>query len=235
MNKPPLSGTGASALKATNAPAKRKKLTRRSVIMGAVDLADEIGVDLLTIRKLANQLGVKPMAIYHHVSSKEDILDGMIGAIYAEIQLPTVGLDWKSGIRIRMRSARSVLARHPWAAAMMDGRVNPGPEILAHHDAVLRCLRSGLDLRMAAHAYALLDAFVFGFALQEAALPFSNSEEAAEVATAVMQSFPKDAYPHLAELTIGHILQPGYDFGDEFEFGLDLILSALSARSAAVG
>jgi AcrR family transcriptional regulator len=215
-----------------NKAATRARLTRESVIAAAVGLADVIGVDPLTIRKLATSLKVKPMAIYHHVASKNEILDGMIDAVFAEIELPPDDVGWQEGMRIRTRSARLVLARHPWAAAMMDGRVNPGLATLTHHDAVLRCLRSGLSLPMAAHAYALIDAYVFGFALQEAALPFSNEEEAAQVATAMLESFPREAFPHLAELTIEHVLQPGYNFAEEFDFGLELILSALSSATA---
>jgi hypothetical protein len=114
---------------------------------------------------------------------------------------------------------------------MMESRTNPGPATLGHHDAVLRCLRGGLSLPMAAHAYAVIDAFLYGFALQEAALPFTTEEETVAVASAMLESFPRDTYPHLAELTIDHVLQPGYRFADEFEFGLDLILDGLETAA----
>lgn len=214
------------------APAVRRPLTHGTIIVAAVELADEIGVDPLTIRKLATRLGVKPMAIYHHVASKDEILDGMVDAVFAEIALPPGDMEWQAGMRVRTRSARTAFARHRWAAAMMDSRTSPGPATLAHHDAVLGCLRRGLSLRMAAHAYTLIDAFVFGFALQEAALPFSNGEESAGIVSAILESFPADAYPHLAELTMEHVLQPDYDFGVEFEFGLDLILDGLAEAAA---
>jgi AcrR family transcriptional regulator len=209
----------------------RPRLTRQRIIDAAIVLADEIGIHPLTIRRLATALGVKPMALYHHVSSKDDILDGMIDAVFAEIELPVGEPDWRAGMRARCRSARVVLARHPWAAAMMDGRVNPGPATLTHHNAVLGCLRSSLSLPMTAHAYAMIDAYVYGFALQEAALPFNTDDEAAELAETMLAGVPEDAYPHLAELTLHHVLQPGYSFAAEFEFGLELILDALELEN----
>lgn len=210
---------------------ERKPLTRDSVIAAAIELADETGIAPLTIRKLATRLGVKPMAIYHHIENKDQILDAMVDSVFAEIELPDRNVPWQEGMRARAQSARTVFARHAWAAAMMDSRTHPGPATLAHHDAVLGCLRSGLSLQMAAHAYALIDAFVFGFALQEAALPFQTEAEAAEVASVILATFPRDAYPHLAELTIDHVLQPGYAFGAEFDFGLDIILDGLAAAA----
>lgn len=209
----------------------RKPLNGDNIIQAAVTLADDIGVEPLTIRKLATRLGVKPMAIYHHVSSKEFILDGMVDHVFSEITLPPDDIDWRSGMRVRTHSAREVFARHRWAAAMMDSRRSPGAATLTHHDAVLRCLRGGLSLSMAAHAYALIDAYLFGFALTEAALPINDDDEMSELATEIMEGFPKDAYPHLAELTIEHVLKPGYSFGAEFEFGLDLILDGLAGAA----
>lgn len=209
---------------------KKQRLSADRVLDGAVALADEIGVEALTIRKLADALDTKPMTIYHHVLSKEAILDGMVDRVFGEITRPPVGLGWKPAIRIRCLSARDVLAQHPWAAALMESRTNPGPETLAHHDAVLGCFRQGgLSLEMTAHAYALLDAYVYGFALQEASLPASGGQDLAELAETIVEPLPEGTYPHLMEFTTGHVLQPGYDFRAEFEFGLDLILDALAA------
>lgn len=216
--------------------AKRSPLTRDKVIAGAVELADEIGIDPLTIRKLADHLGVKPMAIYHHVANKEEIIDGMVDQVFAEIDLPPAGMPWQDAIRVRVRSARRVLARHSWAAPMMESRTNPGPATLRHHDAVIGCLRAGgLSTVMVAHAYALIDAYLYGAALQEAGLPFSTPEEAAMIASAMVDQFPTDAYPHLAAFTFDHVLQPGYDFGEEFEFGLTLVLDGLTAAAVRDG
>ncbi len=208
----------------------RVSLTRNRVIEAAIALADATGVDALTIRKLAQALDVKPMTIYHHVAGKDAIIDGMVDQVFSEIDLPSTDTDWKSAMRQRASSARSVLARHPWAAPLMESRKTPGPATLEHHDAVLGCLRSGgLSVEMTAHAYAVIDAFIYGFALQEASLPATGGNEMAELAEAIIEAAPMDQYSHLMELTTEHILKPGYDFGNEFEFGLDLILNGLES------
>ena len=219
-------------MSATQDSTKRTRLTAERVLAGALALADEIGIDDLTIRRLADALDVKPMTIYHHVANKEAIIDGMVDLVFAEIELPDPELAWNTAIRRRCASARNVLARHRWAAPYMESRTNPGPATLAHHDAVLGCLRRALSIEMTAHAYALLDAYVYGFALQEATLPATGGEEMAELAGEMAAHFPAGQYPHLAEFTSEHVLQPGYDFTSEFDFGLDLILDGLE-RSAA--
>jgi AcrR family transcriptional regulator len=214
----------------TTATTNKQQLTAERVLAGAMELADEIGVEAFTIRKLAAALDTKPMTIYHHVPSKEAILDGMVDRVFAEIARPPIDLDWKPAIRVRCLSAREVLARHPWATPLMESRTNPGPETLAHHDAVLGCLRrGGLSLEMTAHAYALLDAYVYGFALQEASLPATGGADIAELAESIVEPVPEGTYPHLMEFTAEHVLRPGYDFRSEFDFGLDLILDALDA------
>jgi Tetracyclin repressor-like, C-terminal domain len=129
-----------------------------------------------------------------------------------------------------------VLSRHPWAIALMESRRTPGPANLRHHDAVLGCLRrAGFPVTLAAHAYSLLDAYIYGFALQEASLPFTTPEETAEVARSIMAELPAGAYPHLTELAVEHVLQPGYDYGDEYQFGLELLLDGLERAAAAAG
>jgi AcrR family transcriptional regulator len=200
-------------------------LTRQRVLEAAVALADDSGIESLTMRKLGQALGVEAMSLYYHVANKDALLDGMVDLVFAEIELPTAGSDWKSAMRRRARSARAALRRHPWAIALMESRRTPGSANLRHHDAVIGCLRAaGFSVALTAHAYSLLDAYIYGFALQEASLPFTTPEETAEVAQSIMAGFPADAYPHLAELAVQHVLQPGYDYGDEFEFGLELIL-----------
>ncbi len=222
----------AQAKPAPKTKTKAPKLSRERVLDGAMALADEIGIEAFTIRKLATALGVKPMTIYHHIPSKEAIIDGMVDRVFSEIDPPPTDLDWKPAIRRRLRSAREVLARHPWASPLMESRTSPQPAILAHHDAVLGCFRrAGFSLKMTGHAYALLDAYVYGFALQEANLPATSGEDIAELAETIIEPFT-DAYPHLAEFTAGHVLQPGYDFGNEFEFGLDILLDGLEAAVA---
>ena len=209
---------------------KRQRLTADRVLDGAMALADQIGVHDLTIRRLAEALDTKPMTIYHHLPNKEAILDGMVDRVFAEIDRPPADLGWKPAMRHRCQSAREVLSRHPWAVPLMESRTNPLPETLGHHDAVLGCLRrGGLTLEMTAHAYALLDSYVYGFALQEANLPATGGAEMADLAGGLIQPLPEGVLPHLTEFTTHHVLQPGYDFRTEFEFGLDLILDALEA------
>jgi AcrR family transcriptional regulator len=208
-------------------------LTRARIIEAAVALADDTGVEALTIRRLASELGVKPMTIYHHIPNKEAIIDGMVDLVFSEIDLPPTETDWKAAIRQRSASARRVLAQHRWAAPLMESRTSPGPATLEHHDAVLGCLRrGGLSVEMTAHAYAVVDAFVYGFALQEASLPATAGDEMVELTESMAAVMPADAYPNLAEFVVEHVMRPGYDFGREFEFGLDLILDGLEAAAA---
>jgi AcrR family transcriptional regulator len=198
------------------------------VLLAAVALVDTGGVAALSMRKLGQVLGVEAMSLYNHVANKDDLLDGMIDLVFGEIGLPPGGADWKTAMRQRAISAREVLARHRWAIGLMESRSRPGPATLQHHDAVLGCLReAGFSIAMAAHAYSALDSYIYGFALQQASLPFETSEEVGEVADSILRQFPADAYPHLTELTVQHVLQPGYDYANEFEFGLDLILDGL--------
>ncbi len=210
--------------------AKKQRLSADRVLDGAIALADEIGIEAFTIRKLADALDTKPMTIYHHIPNKEAIIDGMIDRVFAEIDRPPTDLEWQPAIRHRCISARAALARHPWAAPLMESRLNPGPETLGHHDAVLGCLLAGgLSMTLAGHAYALIDSYVYGFALQEAGLPATGGVEMHELATAMAVHL--EPYPDLARFTVDHVLKPGYDFKAEFAFGLDLILDGL-ARAA---
>ena len=207
---------------------RRAPLSRDQVLRAAVALADEGGIGALSMRKLGEAVGVEAMSLYNHVASKGDLLDGMVDVVFSEIGLPAGDVGWKAAMRQRAISARETLARHRWAIGLMESRRSPGPATLRHHDAVLGCLRTaGFSIELTAHAYSLLDSYIYGFALQEASLPFDSAEEAPEVAQEIAGQLPADAYPHLTELAIEHVLQPGYRYGDEFEIGLDLILDAL--------
>jgi len=209
----------------------RVPLSRQRALQVAVALADTGGIGSLTMRRLAQALGVEAMSLYHHVANKDDILDGMVDIVFGEIALPPATTDWKTAMQRRAHSARTALARHPWAISLMESRATPGPATLRHHDAVIGCLRhAGFSIEMTAHAYSVLDSYIYGFAHQEMNLPFDTAEETKEVADAILHQFPAGEYPHLVELATEHVLQPGYDHGDEFEFGLDLILDGL-ARS----
>jgi AcrR family transcriptional regulator len=220
------SSTGRSAL-------PRAPLSRERVIVEAVALADESGIGALTMRRLADRLLVEPMSLYHHVASKDEILDGMVDVVFREIDLPGPDAGWKTAMRERAASARAALRRHPWAVGRLESRSNPGPATLHHHDAVIGCLRhAGFSVPLAAHAFSAIDSYVYGFAMQELNLPFHTPEETAAMAVTFLDQFPADRFPHLAELTVEHVLRPGYDYADEFAFGLDLILDGLErARS----
>lgn len=203
----------------------RRPLTAERVIDGAVALVDEIGIDAFTIRRLADAIDVKPMTIYHHLPNKEAIIDGMVDRVFGEIDLPPTDLGWRAAIQVRSRSMRRVLASHPWASPLMETRTSPGVATLRHHDAVLGCFRSaGFSIELTGHAYAVIDAFLYGFALQEATLPATGGDELAEVAASMADQMPTDVFPYLAEFTTEYVLKAGYDFGNEFEFGLGLIL-----------
>jgi AcrR family transcriptional regulator len=212
----------------TAARRSRVPLSRERVLAAAVALADEIGIEALSMRKLGEALGVEAMSLYNHVANKDDLLDGMIDVVFAEIDLPSAEGGWRAAMRQRAISVRAVLRRHRWAIGLMQSRTSPGPATLAHHDAVIGVLRAGgFTVAQTAHAFSALDSYIYGFALQEKGLPFEGAEQAADVAAAMFAEFPVDRYPHFVELATQHVLQPGYDYGDEFEFGLDLILDGL--------
>lgn len=197
-------------------------------MLGAMAVADTGGMTALTIRTLAEHLGVKPMSVYHHVANKDEIIDGIVDLVFSEIELPTTSGDWRAEMRRRSASARRVLGRHPWAIPLLQSRTHPGPATLRHHNAVLGTLRgAGFSVKKTAHAFALIDSYVFGFALSEAALPIHGPETVAEVAGQMMAPFDAAEFPYLVEFSVEHILKPGYDFGEEFDFGLTLILDGL--------
>jgi AcrR family transcriptional regulator len=213
--------------------ARREPLSRDQVLRAAVALADQGGIAAVSMRKLGQALGVEAMSLYNHVASKSDLLDGMIDIVFSEIGLPAGDSGWKPAMRQRAISARGALGRHRWAIGLMESRRSPGPATLRHHDAVLGCLRqAGFSVEMTAHAYSLLDSYIYGFALQEATLPFDTPEKTTQVAREIFGQFPAREYPHLTELTIQHVLQPGYSYGGEFEIGLDLILDTLERAAS---
>jgi AcrR family transcriptional regulator len=208
--------------------AARPRLSRDRVLRAALSVADSGGLASLTIRSLAQELGVKPMSVYYHVANKDEILAALVDIVFDEILLPVPGGNWRSEMRKRAHSAREVLARHRWAIGLLESRSNPGPANLRHHDTVIATLRAaGFSAEMTAHAYALLDSYIYGFALQEASLPFKGPESAADVAGPIVQRMAEGEYPHLLQMATSYYLQPGYDFADEFGFGLELVLDGL--------
>ncbi len=209
--------------------AGRSRLSRERVLQSAVAVADQGGIAALTIRSLAAELGVKPMSVYHHVANKDEILDGIVDIVFGEIELPTIGGEWHAEMWRRAVSAREAMRRHPWAIGLVETRTNPGFATLRHHDAVIGTLRDGgFSVEMTAHAFALIDAFVYGFALSEATLPFDGPDTVPEIAEQMMAQFSPTDYPHLVEFTAEHVMKPGYDYGEEFEYGLRVILDGLA-------
>ncbi|MFE7843705.1 TetR/AcrR family transcriptional regulator [Microbacterium sp. NPDC057407] len=214
-------------------PASNAGLSAARVITEAVRLADLEGVDGLSMRRLAEALGAGAMSLYHYVSNKEELLDAMVDMVFQEIELPASDADWRTAMRRRAVSAREVLARHRWAIGLLESRTSPGPANLRHHEAIAACLRNaGFTIAMATHANWLLDSYVYGFALQEASLPFDSADELTQLTAGVyLPQLPPDEFPYLSE-SAAAIAAGGYDPAEEFAFGLDLILTALeSART----
>ena len=206
----------------------RSRLSRERMLLAAIAQVDEGGLEALSMRKLAEVLDVAPMALYRHVADKEDLVDGMIDVVFSEIDLPSSGGDWRTSMRQRAISLRDVLLRHRWAIGLMEARANPGPANLRHHDAVIGSLRAaGFDMAMVAHAYSLLDGYIYGFALTKMNLPFEGGDDVAEIAQTMLQPFPVGEYPNLVAFITEHAMKAEYDYGDEFEYGLDLILDGL--------
>ena len=208
-------------------------LSKELVLETAVAFADRHGLESLSMRKLADELGAGAMSLYYYVPNKEHLIDGMVEIVFGEIELPSTEVDWKTAMRRRAISTREVLNRHRWAVGLMEGRMKPGPAGIQLREAILGCLRrAGFSIEMTIQAYSVQDAYIYGFALQERALPFESAEESTEVAEATVQEVSDlvENFPYLAEVVAGHVANVGYDFGEAFEYGLDLILDALDTR-----
>lgn len=211
-----------------------RKLTREGVIAAAISLADEQGIDHLSMRGLARHLGVEAMSLYHHLADKAVLLDAMVDSVFAEVELPSADGDWRAGMRRRSVSLRAVLRVHPWALPLMESRRAPGPANLAYHDANIAGLRAaGFPPAEVAFAYAAIDAFVYGFVLQETSLPFESGQEAVQMITSEPFSDLLSPYPNMGWFAQEVIMTPGYSFEREFEPGLDLVLDGIERRLAA--
>ena len=205
-------------------------MSRERVLEAAIALAARDGIESLTMRKLADELGAGAMSLYYYVPNKEQLLDGMVDVVFGEIELPPTDVDWKAAMRKRALSTREVLARHRWAIGLMEGRTNHGLANLRLHDAVLGCLRAaGFSLEMTVHAYSVLDAYIYGFALQESDMSSETADDFAAEAQRQMVEYEAVLadYPHLVEVVGGYVAKSGYDYATEFLFGLDLILDGL--------
>ena len=208
----------------------KTQLSRDLVLRTAVAYADRHGLEALSMRKLADELGAGAMSLYHYVPNKTDLIDGMVDLVFAEIEPPSPDVDWRTAMLRRAVSTREALRRHRWAVGHMEGRSTHGPANLRLHDAVLGCLRTaGFSLEMTVHAYSVQDAYIYGFALQETDMNPETPEDFAASAARQMVEYADMLadFPNLVEVVGGHVAKAGYDYETEFRFGLELILDGL--------
>ena len=209
---------------------RRVPLSRDRVLRAAVALADDAGIDSLSMRKLAQELGVVPMALYKHVANKEALLDGMVDVVVGEIDPPVHGTDWKSAVRQRILSARRALLRHPWASRVLESRTNPTPLVLAYMDSMIGMFRAwGFSIDLTHHAMHAMGSRLLGFTQE-------LFDDSAEVGPGMAPELLRELagrYPHITELVtaITHdqasVVGQGCDDQFEFEFALDLMLDGL--------
>lgn len=208
----------------------RVPLSRQRILRAAVALADQGGVDALSMRKLAQQLDVVPMALYKHVANKDELLDGMVDLVIGDIEPPAGNTDWKTAIRRRVLSARRALLRHPWASRVIESRTTPTPTVLAYMDSMIGMFRAGgFSIDLTHHAMHAMGSRLLGFT-QEL---FDDSVDLDPEATAVMVQQMAGRYPHITQLVMAithdqaSVVGPGCDDQFEFEFALDLLLDGL--------
>jgi AcrR family transcriptional regulator len=208
----------------------REPLSREKVLHAAVALADEGGVESASMRKIAQALGVVPMALYKHVANKDELLDGMIDVVVGEIDPPRMGVDWKMAIRGRILSARRALLRHPWASRVMESRTDPTPTVLGYMDSMIGMFRTGgFSMDLTHHAMHVMGSRMMGFS-QEL---FNDNSDADPDMDMEMYAAMAETYPWISELamTVNHddasVVGAGCDDQFEFEFALDLVLDGL--------
>jgi AcrR family transcriptional regulator len=214
--------------KSQSKPLSPLPLNRERVLNTALRLADEEGIDAISMRKLAEALGVKAMSLYNHIANKDDLLDGMVDRVISEIEVPDLRLEWKAAMRRRANSAHEVLLRHPWATMPIVSRINVGPAMLRYIDSTLGCLvEAGFSFEMADHAWNAIDSHIYGYTLQELNFPLEASEYS-EVAASFISMIPREQYPYMNQLS-QRVIDGSYDGLHDFEFGLELILNGLDA------
>jgi AcrR family transcriptional regulator len=208
----------------------RDTLNRERVVRAAMDLADDSGIESVTMRELGRGLGVEAASLYNHVAGKEDLLNGMADLAAAEIDLPSSDVDWKEAMRRRAISARRVFLQHRWAAGLIDSRTWSGPYSLSYADRVLGTLiQAGFSPVIASWAFIVLDSYIYGFERQRANFAQADDVDTIEVAQEVLAAIPQGAYSSLAAVAMEYVDKP-YDEDAAFEFGLDLILDSLERR-----
>lgn len=209
-------------------PEPRAPLTRERVLGVAILLADENGLESLSMRKLGQRLGVEAMSLYNHVAGKDDILDGMVDLVVSEIELPSDTADWKEAMRRRAISALAVFSHHSWASGLIDSRESSGPARLHYFDWMLGTLRrAGFTLELAAHAFSILDSYIYGFGRQQLNMSTGPDIRPEEMAETFLSAIPAEEYPDLREMVVEYAMKSGHDESADFEFGLNLILDGL--------
>jgi AcrR family transcriptional regulator len=202
-------------------------LTRDRVLRAAIDLADDEGIDSVTMRRLGQALGVEAMSLYNHVASKDDILNGIVDIVESGIELPPAGADWKPALRNTAISAHDVLERHRWAAGLTLSATGTRPARWRYMDAILGCLRkAGFSAEMTDHAYHVLDSHIAGFTLWAAQLQV-DPQDLPDLAAAFLRELPVDELPYLVEHVHQHLKERNPEDEGAFAFGLDLILDGL--------
>ena len=219
---------------------KRKKvagrvpLDRARVLDAALAMADADGIAALSMRRLAQALGVEAMSLYNHVAHKEDLLDGLVERVASEIELPTSSLPWKDAMRRRALSAHAVLMRHPWATMLFVARMNIGPTMLMYVDRTIGCLReAGFSYPLADHAWNAIDAYVYGFTLQRLNFPLEPAEYASAAAQ-FLPMVPAERFPYLRGMS-EEVISGRHDGLQHLEQGLDLLLDGFERILAAGG
>lgn len=210
---------------------QRTPLSPERIVAAAALVADRGGLVAVSMRNVGGELGVEAMSLYHHLPNKDALLDGLADWVFTGIDLPAQGAPWREAMTARAASSRARLTAHPWGLGLIESRPNPGPALLRHHDAVLGCLLdAGFPLPLAVHAFSAIDAYVFGFVLTEQSLPFDSPAGADDFAAAL--DLPEGAYPNLERVLREQVAHGSFTYGDEFEYGLDLILDGLTERLA---
>ena len=219
-----------TATRANRGDEPRDTLKRERVLRAAMELADERGIESLTMRELGRRLGVEAASLYNHVKGKDDLLDGLVDLAAGEIDVPSDAVDWKDAMRRRAASAREVFSRHPWASSLMDSREHNGPANLSYADRVLgTLLGAGFSPREAANAFLVLDAYVYGFQRQQSSLALPEGVDTFAVAEEIRTTIPPDAYPSLMRIAGDFATNP-HDEAAVFDFGLGLILGGLQRQ-----
>lgn len=211
---------------------QRPALNQTRIVEAAVRVADRVGISQVSMRNVGKELDVEAMSLYHHIAGKEALLDGLADWFFTQITLPAPQQPWREAMVARAASARTAASLHPWALGLIESRRTPGSALLRHHDAVLGSLRSNnFSVALASHAFSAIDAFVYGFVLTELNLPFEPGESAADFVAGIEQMIPAAEYPYLVEMMTNQVVGKNYAYGDEFQFGLDLILDGLERHA----